>query len=83
MLEDISGKIDILTLTDNSEWIEDIKNTLQNLNTSEISGEPNKEIQEMLKLISQKLIFWHLQTITNLLKMLEIQLKPQKKLKKH
>ena len=55
MLEDISGKIDILTLTDNSEWIEDIKNTLQNLNTSEISGEPNKEIQEMLKLISQKI----------------------------
>ena len=49
-------KIDILTLSDNSEWIEEIKQALDQLNGNDIGGgESGKEIQSMLALINEKI----------------------------
>ncbi len=56
MLEEISGKIDILTLSDNSEWIGEIKQALEQLN-GDIGGDAssNEQIQTMLALINEKI----------------------------
>ena len=50
LLEDISDKI-----TDNSEWIQEIKQALEQLNTGEINTGSNQEIQTMLALINEKI----------------------------
>lgn len=55
MLEEISGKIDILTLSDNSEWIAEIKEALDQLNASDAVGNSDPKTQSMLALINEKL----------------------------
>lgn len=55
MLEEISGKIDILTLSDNSEWIAEIKEALDQLNASDAVGSSDPQTQSMLALINEKL----------------------------
>ncbi len=55
MLEEISGKIDILTLSDNSEWIAEIKQALDQLNSSDAAGSSDPHIQSMLALINEKI----------------------------
>ena len=54
MLEEISGKIDILTLSDNSEWIGEIKQALDQLN-GDIGDNSNEQIRSMLALINEKI----------------------------
>ena len=55
MLEEISGKIDILTLSDNSEWIGEIKQALEQLNSGDAAGSTDPQTQSMLALINEKL----------------------------
>jgi len=55
MLEKISGKIDILTLSDNTEWIMEIKQALDQLNNPEVVDDPTPELKAMLNLISSKI----------------------------
>ena len=58
MLEEINGKIDILTLSDpNSGWVDEIKQALEQLNNPEASGivASNNQIQSMLSLINEKI----------------------------
>ena len=57
MLEEISGKIDILTLSDNTEWVDEIKQALEqiNNNSSEPTGTADPQIQSMLALINEKI----------------------------
>ena len=58
MLEEISGKIDILTLSDqNSAWIDEIKQALEQLNSADTSAvaDANKQIHSMLSLINEKI----------------------------
>ncbi len=58
MLEEISGKIDILTLSDNNaDLVSEIKQVLEHLNTSETSElvGANSEIQAMLALLNEKI----------------------------
>lgn len=54
MLEEISGKIDILTLSDNSEWIGEIKQALDQLN-GDIGDNSNEQVRSMLALINEKI----------------------------
>lgn len=55
MLEEINGKIDILTLSDNSEWIGEIKQALEQLNSSDSVSSADPQTQSMLALINEKL----------------------------
>ncbi|MBQ8458727.1 hypothetical protein IJ541_01340 [bacterium] len=55
MLEQISGKIDILTLSDNTEWIKEIKQALEQLNNSEPAVTSDPKLQSMLSLINNKI----------------------------
>ncbi len=56
MLEEISGKIDILTLSDNTEWVDEIKQALEQINTGETTaGNTDPQIQSMLALINEKI----------------------------
>lgn len=55
MLEEINGKIDILTLSDNSEWIGEIKQALEQLNSSDSVSGADPQTQSMLALINEKL----------------------------
>lgn len=55
MLEEINGKIDILTLSDNSEWIGEIKQALEQLNSSDSVSSVDPQTQSMLALINEKL----------------------------
>ena len=55
MLEEISGKIDILTLSNNSEWVSQIKQALQELNIDNAIKETDPQIQSMLELINEKI----------------------------
>lgn len=55
MLEEINGKIDILTLSDNSEWIGEIKQVLEQLNSSDSVSSADPQTQSMLALINEKL----------------------------
>lgn len=55
MLEEISGKIDILTLSDNSEWIGEIKQALEQLNSGDAATSTDPQTQSMLALINEKL----------------------------
>lgn len=55
MLQEISGKIDILTLTDNSEWVDEIKQALEQLNTGDNPVSNDPKIQTMLTLINEKI----------------------------
>lgn len=55
LLEGINEKIDVLTLSDNTEWVEEIKQAISELNTSDINSETNNEIQAMLTLINEKI----------------------------
>ena len=61
MLEEINGKIDILTLSDNSEWIGEIKQALEQLNSSDSVSSADPQTQSMLAAI--KSIYWRLLTI--------------------
>lgn len=57
MLEEISGKIDILTLSDNTEWVDEIKQALEQINNNSETapGTTDPQIQSMLALINEKI----------------------------
>ncbi len=57
MLEEISGKIDILTLTDNTEWVDEIKQALDQINNNSetVPAAIDPHIQSMLTLINEKI----------------------------
>jgi DNA repair exonuclease SbcCD ATPase subunit len=56
LLEGINKKIEILTLTDKSEWINEIKKSLEGINAIDIQfGESTNEIQAQLNLINDKI----------------------------
>jgi len=56
MLEQINEKIGILTLTGNSDWIGEIKDTLTSLNQGRLGeyADSNKQLQSMLNIINEK-----------------------------
>ncbi len=57
MLAQINSKIDVLALSDNTDWVEDIKQVISDLGQTDVSGfiESNNEIQSMLNLINEKI----------------------------
>ncbi|MDE6138287.1 MAG: hypothetical protein K2F57_02315, partial [Candidatus Gastranaerophilales bacterium] len=57
MLEEISGKIDILTLSDNNDWVDEIKQALEQINTNNetSTSTADPQIQSMLALINEKI----------------------------
>ncbi len=57
MLNQINSKIDVLALSDNTEWVEDIKQVISDLGQTDVSGfiESNSQIQSMLNLINEKI----------------------------
>lgn len=55
MLSEINDKVNILTLADNTELVNEIKETLKELNSLPSSGEANNDIQLMLNQINAKI----------------------------
>lgn len=55
MLEEINGKIDILTLSDNADWVNEIKQALQDLHIDNAIKNTDPQIQSMLELINEKI----------------------------
>ncbi|MCM1339482.1 MAG: hypothetical protein NC191_07430 [Muribaculaceae bacterium] len=57
MLEEINGKIDILSMTDSTEWVDEIRNVVQNIsqNDSGQFSQYNNQVQSTLALINEKL----------------------------
>lgn len=56
MLSEINEKVNILTLTDNTELVNEIKETLNELNSLPSTADANNEIQSTLNQINVKLI---------------------------
>ena len=54
LLEEISGKIDILTLADNSDMVREIKDAIAELSANENNVTTDPQIQAMLDLINEK-----------------------------
>lgn len=54
LLEEISGKIDILTLADNTDMVREIKDAIAELSTNESNVTTDPQIQAMLDLINEK-----------------------------
>lgn len=54
LLEEISGKIDILTLSDNSDMVNEIRDALNQLKDNDNSVTMDPQIQSMLSLINEK-----------------------------
>ena len=57
MLAQINSKIDVLALSDNTDWVDDIKQVISDLGQTDISGfiESNAQIQSILNLINEKI----------------------------
>ncbi len=55
ILEEISSKIDVLTLSDNSEIINEVKNVISQLEIGTTSIASDPQIQSMLNLINEKI----------------------------
>lgn len=54
LLDEINGKVDILTLADNSEILNEIKEAISQIPVGETSVTSDPEIQKMLSLINEK-----------------------------
>lgn len=57
MLAQINNKIDVLAMSDNTDWIEDIKQVIEDLNQTDLNEiqESNTQIQSVLELINEKI----------------------------